>query len=230
MSQGQGSLTGDENSGSITASVATSFSEQFFTLGSTSDVPLPVELIDFEAKQDDAGVKLNWSTASETNNDYFIIERSYDASNFKKIGKIDGNGNSLFTNHYSFFDDQPFDGVNYYRLKQVDYDNNFEYSKIIPVLFNSSISKYGENDFTVYPNPYVSGQLYLNLQNFYSDEKIFVSLTNMYGEKVLQLTIDEFVNNIIQLNDYFYDRLNAGIYICTVETNNIKISKRLIIL
>ena len=76
---------------------------------------------------------LNWATGFERNNDYFEIEKSSDGIEFVSIGKIEGNGNSPELNHYVFEDEKLSSTINYYRLKQVDYDGAFSYSTIISV-------------------------------------------------------------------------------------------------
>ncbi len=103
--------------------------DNFQIFGST----LPVELTGFNAKPAPQGVDLSWNTASERNNNYFAVERSADGRNFSEIGKINGAGESSSAKEYGFTDPKPLKGVNYYRLKQMDFDGQFEYSKIVSV-------------------------------------------------------------------------------------------------
>lgn len=86
--------------------------------------PLPIELISFEGVRDGDKVRLNWSTATETNNDYFLVERSEDGIHFNSIGKVNGAGNSLSMKNYYLYDSNPFESINYYRLKQTDFNTN----------------------------------------------------------------------------------------------------------
>jgi len=88
--------------------------------------PLPIELISFKAKTMKDKVELYWSTVSEINNNYFSIEKSIDGYNYQEIGQVSGAGNSSQTLNYSFFDDNPFHGVAYYRLSQTDYNGDNE--------------------------------------------------------------------------------------------------------
>ncbi len=74
-------------------------------------------------------VDLFWITESENNNDYFDVERSIDGIDFKKIGTVKGAGNTDHQTQYFTMDEDPFTGVNYYRLKQVDFNGEFEYSE-----------------------------------------------------------------------------------------------------
>ena len=96
-------------------------------------VALPVELTKFGVSKSASNILVEWQTASEVNNDRFEIERSTDANRFSSIGKVKGEGNSQRMNDYSFIDDQPIQGQNYYRLKQIDIDGAFSYSDIVSV-------------------------------------------------------------------------------------------------
>lgn len=109
--------------------------------------PLPVNLISFDSEvTNNQSVRLTWTTASETNNQYFDIQRSTNGKDFTMIGRVNGKGNSQETIAYEYTDKQPKNGVNYYRLKQVDFNGKSEYSKIIASKEISGLKK-------VYPNP-----------------------------------------------------------------------------
>mgnify|MGYP006094174163 CR=1 FL=1 len=99
---------------------------------------LPVEFSSFEAEKTKEKIKLAWKTASEINNDRFDIERSTDAVIYETIGAVKGNGNSLGLNDYTFVDESPLTGINYYRLKQIDIDGRFEYSDMVSVEMDRS--------------------------------------------------------------------------------------------
>jgi hypothetical protein len=106
----------------------------------TSPVNLPVALYSVFGFATDNNCVLNFATASESNNSHFEIERSVDGSNFKKIGEVKGAGTTSDEQNYSFVDETPQKGMNYYRLKQVDYDGATEYSKVISVRFGNARS------------------------------------------------------------------------------------------
>ena len=89
--------------------------------------PLPIELLSFSANAVHNSVRLSWVTATETNNDFFTIERSINLKDWEVLGFVDGAGNSSRPLHYSFTDFNPLTGVSYYRLKQTDYDGKYEY-------------------------------------------------------------------------------------------------------
>ena len=112
----------------------TSFSE--FAIG-RSDFALPIELTNFNAKIQDHTVKLEWTTATEMNNDFFTIERSADAFNFDAIQTIQGAGNSMHPIQYNAYDFSPLSGESYYRLRQTDFDGKSTVSKMVPVNFSN---------------------------------------------------------------------------------------------
>ncbi|WP_299820629.1 T9SS type A sorting domain-containing protein [uncultured Pontibacter sp.] len=111
--------------------------------------PLPVTLISFTARVTKAGVVLDWATATEQNNDYFIIERSLDGRNFVQLNQVDGAGNSNSRINYTYLDATAPMGTVYYRLKQVDFDGKSDYSKMVAV----EVQKQAEASIMLYPNP-----------------------------------------------------------------------------
>ncbi|MEM6700678.1 MAG: hypothetical protein AAF599_19895, partial [Bacteroidota bacterium] len=118
---------------------------------------LPVELTTFRVKNQKAGIELYWETASEYENDYFLVEKSEDAIHFETIGKVQGAGTTLVPQKYIFVDDASYSELTtYYRLKQVDFDGSFEYSSII-----STKTKENAN-FKSYPNP-IKDLLYIEV-------------------------------------------------------------------
>ncbi len=110
--------------------------------------PLPVELIYFTTSSGPTGVSLEWATASEENNDFFIVEHSVDGYQFKSIAKIEGHGNRKNLTHYRIVDHNPYPGLNYYRLKQVDYDGSIDYSDIVSISIDSNY-----DIILLFPNP-----------------------------------------------------------------------------
>ncbi len=121
--------------------------------------PLPVKLTSFNGKLETDEVKLNWSTATETNNDYFEVERSLDGKSFTKIGFVKGAGNSVNVQKYIYIDISAENEVLYYRLKQVDYDGTFSYSNIVVVKQNISSVKLYPNPFENYVTVYGHGDI-----------------------------------------------------------------------
>jgi len=118
----------------FTWSGITTFSE-FTGIGDGS--PLPIELLSFTATENLHKVDLNWTTASEINNDFFTVERSIDAASFEGILTQPGAGNSNLTRNYVDVDTRPIIGTSYYRLKQTDFNGTATYSQIVAVNFKS---------------------------------------------------------------------------------------------
>ncbi len=98
----------------------------FFGTATIGCGPLPIELLSFFCSQKGTKMSLEWITSSETNNNYFVVERSPDGVNFEDIGTKPGSGNSNAAMKYNFTDHHPLPGPNYYRLKQVDFDGKTE--------------------------------------------------------------------------------------------------------
>ena len=104
--------------------------------------PLPIELTKFEAHCSDNSVNIEWTTASEKDNDYFILEKSYDGQNFNNLEVIKGAGNSNIEKHYLFNDKSNYNSDSYYRLVQVDYNG-------IKTVFNAISANCAENDKSI---------------------------------------------------------------------------------
>lgn len=109
---------------------------------------LPIELLRFNARAVDDQVELEWTTASEKDNDHFDIERSTDGLEFAPIGSMAGAGNSTSEQHYVFSDQQPSQGINHYRLRQVDTDGHEDVSDVRTVVFHGDPVA-----MQLYPNP-----------------------------------------------------------------------------
>lgn len=157
-----GTMNSDNGSGRLVADGyairygLTSFSEFGIGRASSNGFGLPIELLSFTAIANAKnGVDLTWVTALEINNDFFTIERSKDGVNFEEVTNVAGAGNSSETRTYNTVDENPAAGVNYYRLKQTDFDGAFEYSSIASVNIGSTEPTV---EVTVYPNPANVGQ------------------------------------------------------------------------
>jgi len=135
-------------SGLFTVSVATSGGcISSASISIVVSAPLPVELLSFHAAQRDDGILLSWKTASEINNDHFMLERSADHISWVALREIPGAGTSSMSHSYQVLDDRPIEGMNYYRLKQTDFDGRFSYSSVIRCKYTK------EGRIVVLPNP-----------------------------------------------------------------------------
>jgi hypothetical protein len=138
---------------------------------------LPVELTYFKGKSIDEGIQLDWQTASEVDNDHFIVERSQDGVYFESRGKVNGKGTVDFTHNYSFLHERPASGNNYYRLRQVDIDGTFDLSDIVVV--NHALS--GEININYLPHAEV---LRINGSSTYNS----VQIVDMMGRNIKMIS------------------------------------------
>ena len=216
--QGNGGTTGNTTAGTvISGSLVTSFSP--FTLGSsTGNNPLPIELLDFTASINDKQVNINWNTATEINNNYFTVERSQDAIHFEFVAKVPATGNSNTLQKYATQDEKPYPGLSYYRLKQVDFDGTFNYSKIVAIDFLNE--EYG---IKIYPNP-TSDIITIDFLEQVLPPSTRVSLTNVYGQQ-LEL------NQIISKNQINMDLspLPSGIYFVGITLGEKTIERKIVL-
>ncbi len=140
--------------------------------------PLPVTLVSFTAAKQEKNVLLKWTTATEIDNDYFIIERSSNGNNWETISQMPTQGNGSNLQYYQDKDLTPLQGVNFYRLKQVDIDGKFVYSKTVMV--DMRLNK--ENNLVLMPNPVVSDALTLNLSDIEASGNCKILLYDMTGK------------------------------------------------
>jgi hypothetical protein len=122
---------------------------RYITIGSNvASTPLPVELTDFDAELCDDYVCVKWQTASEKENNHFELDRSQDVMAWQNLTTVKGKGTALYNSSYDFTDEQPFHGVSYYRLKQVDDNGAFKYAPVISI--NNQAVK---ETVKIFPNP-----------------------------------------------------------------------------
>lgn len=169
----RGGQTSDAASYSVTESAITRFSPRILAV--VDYTVLPVKLIGFSARAKNGIVEINWSTATEINNDYFIVERSADARAFKQVATIKGAGNSTGILTYSVLDAKPLSRTSYYRLKQADMNGKLTYSKVAMVYIEP-------HPLVVFNNPVRNGSLEIRLP----DANGFIQIFNGEGRKVYQ--------------------------------------------
>ena len=181
---------------------------------------LPVTLLKFTATPGNRkSVNINWTTVLEINSDYFEIERSADATNFQSIGKVSAKGNSSGIEDYTFVDPAPINAVNYYRLKMVDRDAKFEYSKVAKVVMSETA-----NALVVYNNPF-HDQVSIKV-NLSAGQMLDLKLTDISGRVMNQQTVqgqpgDNFIN-IPAVST------SNGLYILTIQGPSYSQSVKLI--
>ncbi len=179
-------------------------------------VVLPVEMLYFDLRQNESNVDLYWATASESNNDYFAVERSVDGINYEKIGSVAGMGTTSSANSYTYRDESPKTGLNYYRIRQVDFNGQSEYSGL-------RIANFKENNFSLL-NQYQS-----------SDNTLTVIVKGMQKELDVHLysITGALMHSGISYSNSFdipTSNLSSGIYIMQLESGGQIIRKKLYIL
>lgn len=189
----------------------------------SSGIPLPVELTSFTAVTRNNSVILEWITNSELNNHGFEIQRSTSEESFYTIGFVKGSGTSTQVNKYSFIDQNVLNGKYSYRLKQLDYDGQINYSSIIQVDFNIQKMEFALYDN--YPNPFNPSTSI----NFSFDENSIASLKiyNLLGEEVA--TVFNQIPEIGKLYSVNFDasKLSSGVYLYRLNQGNRIISKKM---
>ena len=182
---------------------------------------LPIELVSFTASCNGNSVNVEWATASEKNNDYFILEKSYDAVNFSEIARIEGAGSSIVETRYSYTDNENYGGEMYYRLQQVDYDGTRTTSEII-------VAKCADYELdptvTVFPNPFRS-EVTLSLENF-GNKPATVEVFNVMGTLVRTVNIDATGNNYETVLNL--EELSAATYTIRISTADFVVNKRVV--
>ncbi|HLC82360.1 MAG TPA: T9SS type A sorting domain-containing protein [Bacteroidia bacterium] len=192
-----------------------------FSFGSA---PLPIQLLSFSAIPESNKVTLKWTTATETNNDYFSVERSLDGINFEQIGVVDGAGNSTTIINYTFSDPNPYHGDSYYRLKQTDFDGDQSFSSIVNVNVTNP-----ETSFNVFPNPSDGISFNIIIGNDFLGEEILVAVYDLMGKESYSKIV---ITGDAGENVYAMDPSNIlapGIYIVTATSKQSIFSKKLIV-
>jgi hypothetical protein len=188
-----------------------------FTSGQ-SGVPLPIDLLNFNAVIQDENVLTTWTTATEINNDYFIIERSADGINFETVGTKRGAGNSSVTLYYSMLDAKPMKGLSYYRLRQVDFDGTDTKSSLVAVNFVD------DNTLVVFPNP---AQTNINLAfKAGADGKVELEIIDMLGKTRLSDLL-EVKKGLNEIKEYPLGDLPRGAYLMRVKPMRCEITEPL---
>jgi len=165
---------------------------------------LPVSLLNFTGDCKEGNKTLSWSTASETNNNYFIVERSTDRSNWTVVEKVSGAGNSNTIQQYSLTDLSAEGETIYYRLTQVDFDGASETFDVIAVSCENK-----NPEISCYPNPF-SDQLVVTLQNIGAEQGSLV-LRDVTGRVIMQreLSTDDFSQQSVALT---LSEIASGVY------------------
>ncbi len=174
----------------------------------------PVEMTYFEGRAKQCSAALEWETASEEQNDYFMVEHSFDGRTFNSIGIVKGHGTTSVVQNYTFEHENVRQNLNHYRLKQVDYDGTFAYSDIVSV--NSNCYKEERGITSIFPNP-TTGEVKVK---FYMEnaQDVELIISDMMGRTITSSNIQlNQGNNLFDINMtdqksgiYFIQMKNEG--------------------
>jgi len=211
----------DATNNTIQVTGVTSFSD--FAIGK-NDAALPVELTSFTALVQNKTVNLEWSTATEVNNYGFNVEWRMENVEWRKIGFVQGHGNSNSPKSYSFEDKNPRVGKLQYRLKQIDFDGAFEYSDVVEVEVEAP------KQFVVYqnyPNPFnpttnISYEIPVK-------SNVVIKVYNVLGSEVATLLNEEKLPGRYQV-EFKASHLPSGIYFYSINAGEYKSTKKMILL
>lgn len=183
------------------------------------EIILPITLVRLRGECNGKRALISWTTASEHNNDYFVVERSDDAVNFVEVGRVAGAGNSIEMLSYNYADYSIRTGENYYRLTQVDYDGTRTTSEIIEVHCSGNVPL-GDPDVYVYPNPF-GDELTVHLVNF-GDVAAHIQVYDMLGRMLFERTADD-TEVVLQLG-----ALPDAAYTVRVSTADFVVNKKVV--
>ncbi|MCX2741004.1 T9SS type A sorting domain-containing protein [Pontibacter anaerobius] len=182
---------------------------------SPSIVPLPVELVYFRATAQQYSVELKWLTASEENNQEFVIERSVDGKNYIPIGTVTGAGSTTLSQLYTFTDSEVPAGIVYYRLKQIDYDGQFNYSKVVSIRLKETIAQ--GKQLNVWPNPFEE-ELHVEVYAPVANEVSLV-VSDLKGRIIYQRSVQlKMGTNKLNLS---LQELSTGVYLLHLQGTDI---------
>ncbi|MBL0047173.1 MAG: T9SS type A sorting domain-containing protein [Bacteroidetes bacterium] len=174
---------------------------------------LPINLLGFDGKREGSQNHLFWTTASEINNAYFVVEKSENGIDFLAFQILNGAGNSNGLLHYLCVDEKPFDKISYYRLKQVDFDGAFSFSRIISIAGDSQLFQV----IATYPNP-TNNEIYLDLKSSAIQSTIKIRISDVFGRLLAQHNVifsTETIHYALFLGDF-----PAGIYFVQLLDSN----------
>jgi|688.fasta_scaffold24443_5 hypothetical protein len=200
--EGNTLTSGDTSAGTIRSATVASFSP--FILGSTNAINiLPVELIDFSVVQKNNHQLIQWTTATEIENDFFSVEKSYDASNWTKIAEIKGAGNSSQILNYEFLDYELCNSTCYFRIKQTDYNGDYTYS--------NTLAKSPKNNVK-------SVVSYFNENNLILESTKKIRAITSYNSMMQKIDYTSLLNsNIAHINTAIWP---AGIYFIELQSED----------
>ncbi len=173
--------------------------------------PLPEVLLSFDAIINDKRVELTWASNTETNNNYFTIEKSKDAIVFDEVTTLKNFGNNSAIISYFDVDYFPYQGISYYRLKQTDANGKMLSSRIVSVNY-----RFGNEGLAIYPN--TDSEEPTELMGSENKEVLVVLRDQKGQESFSKVVIDE--NNAVTVSANNAGKLDNGTYVIVASSNN----------
>ncbi|HEV7232448.1 MAG TPA: T9SS type A sorting domain-containing protein [Bacteroidia bacterium] len=209
--------------GSSTDANSTSNTNYYVAFGAGSAFPLPIQLVSFRADYQNGSAILSWETQTETNNDFFSIDRTYDGIHYETAGTVKGAGNSSVHRYYTFLDPAPLEGeIVYYRLKQTDF--NGDHSEPGFTSLKSCSGSSADLQPSVYPNP-ATESLHFSF-SYNSDAFVDLEVFDRLGKKVYcsHLPVSKGHNDIrMDLSD-----MASGMYVLRLRDEAKEVSQKFI--
>jgi hypothetical protein len=201
-------------------------SQQFTSGGNTDENndfglwggALPVEWLSIKGRWIPSGAEVKWATGSEDNNSHFVIERTHDGAHWEVIGDMTGAGFSTVISRYTFIDENPYSDVNYYRVKQVDFDGQFDYSDVVMV--HSNIEK-ADFDIIVYPN---STKDVVTIEWNKGDRNSKIYVMDINGKVIRSVETNANYSATVDMSN-----IDSGIYFIQFISNNETKTERLVV-
>ncbi|MDX5421019.1 MAG: putative Ig domain-containing protein [Hymenobacteraceae bacterium] len=184
-----------------------------------------VELVRFEGRYMNNVVLLEWETQTELELAEFVVERSEDGLEFSEIGAVPASGTSSTALTYNFTDQEPLEGVGFYRLRIVKESGATNYSNIIQVAYGGLSS----SSFFVYPNPIQHGEVKVEVTNLKPDERVNFMLSSLNGRKLMAEEVQVGADGRLLFSVNVPDNMSAGIYVLTVIASTKTLSRKLVV-
>ncbi|MBA3665679.1 MAG: T9SS type A sorting domain-containing protein [Bacteroidetes bacterium] len=185
---------------------------------------LPISLLNFDATPVDKAVQLKWLTASETENDFFTVQKSKSGTDFEDVAIVNGAGTSHEYHSYATSDESPFEGTSYYRLKQTDFEGGYSYSEMRTVTFNQK-----NNMLLVYPNPSDGTLIHVQIKNSDENSEVTIKLYDGLGKEIEKNSRKISDEGTYEVELTPASTLPKGVYVILVSVNNMVYKSKLVV-
>ena len=183
---------------------------------------MPVEMTEFEVSLQEKGIELFWVTATEINNEGFSIQRSRDGKNWEEVTFVSGHGDSEREHMYTFVDESPYLGFNYYRLKQMDFDGRSELTPVRVAIWQGS-TDLDKLELAVLPNPATDWFTVALPSGLFNESQLDLRIYNQTGQLLKVWSWDGASEIRVPI-----DELTAGLYVLSIEKGSNRYTARFV--